>query len=131
MILNTTSVVGYTMLVTMARVRPLRPRSLRFGREQKAIEAWIEQALAVADDGAFAREIVECQRVLKGYGATYAHGAESFTKLMRAARSLTGRSDAAARLADLRSAALADEKGDALDAELAQPDPIAAAVSAV
>ena len=43
MILNTTSVAGYTLLTTMARVRPLRPRSLRFVREQRAIESWIGQ----------------------------------------------------------------------------------------
>ena len=119
MILNTTSVSGYTLLTTMARVRPLRPRSLRFVREQEAIERWIEQALAAAGDGDFAREIVECQRVLKGYGATYEHGSESFAKLMAAARSLAALRDAAARLAELRAAALADENGAALDAKLA------------
>jgi indolepyruvate ferredoxin oxidoreductase beta subunit len=119
MILNTTSVVGYTMLTAMARARPLRPKSLRFGREQAAIEKWIEQALAVADDTDLAREIVECQRVLKGYGATYEHGSESFAKLMAAGQSLAGSGDAAARLAGLRSAALDDEDGATLDAKLA------------
>jgi indolepyruvate ferredoxin oxidoreductase, beta subunit len=119
MILNTTSVVGYTALTTMARVRPLRPRSLRFAREQAAIERWMEQALAAAPaEAALACEIVQCQRVLKGYGATYAHGSDSFRKLMEAAASLVGTPDAAARLADLRSAAMADEDGAALDAKL-------------
>lgn len=121
MILNTTSVVGYTLLTTMARGRRLRPRSLRFGREQSAIDAWIEQALAVADDGELAREVIECQGVLKGYGATYAHGSESFAKLMTAAGSLAGSGGAASRLAELRSAALADENGVALDAMLITP----------
>jgi indolepyruvate ferredoxin oxidoreductase, beta subunit len=119
MILNTSSIVGYTLLITMARVRPLRPRSLRFGREQAAIEAWIEQALSVAHDADLSREIVECQRVLKGYGATYEHGSESFARLMDAARSLAGSADATERLAELREAALADEQGTALDAKLA------------
>jgi indolepyruvate ferredoxin oxidoreductase beta subunit len=120
MILNTTSVAGYTLLTTMARVRPLRPRSLRFGREQKAIDAWTEQALSVAaHDADLAREIVECQRVLKGYGATYEHGSESFAKLMDAALSMAGSADAAERLAELREAALADEQGTALEAKLA------------
>jgi indolepyruvate ferredoxin oxidoreductase beta subunit len=118
MILNTTSVLGYTVLTTMARCRPLRPRSLRFGREQAAIDAWIGQALSVSDDGDLAREIVECQRVLKGYGATYEHGSDSFEKLMTAAGSLAGSADAAPRLAQLREAALADENGKALDAKL-------------
>jgi indolepyruvate ferredoxin oxidoreductase, beta subunit len=119
MILNTTSITGYALLTTMARFRPMRPRSLRFGREQKAIERWIARALAVAGDGELAREVVECQGVLKGYGATWAHGAESFRKLMAAADSLAGSPDAAARLARLRAAALADEDGAALDAALA------------
>ncbi|HVW17289.1 MAG TPA: indolepyruvate oxidoreductase subunit beta family protein [Solirubrobacteraceae bacterium] len=122
MILNTSSVWGYTLLSTLARMRPLRPRSLRFVREQAAIEAWLEQALAAAEaDPELAREIVECQRVLKGYGATHAHGSESFAKLMAAARSLVGEPGAAGRLAALRDAALADEDGRALDAALAAP----------
>jgi indolepyruvate ferredoxin oxidoreductase beta subunit len=120
MILNTTSVVGYTLLNTMARVRPLRPRTLRFGREQDAIDRWIAQSLdAAASDTDLAREILECQRVLKGYGATYEHGSESFAKLMTAAQALNGTTDAAQRLADLRAAALVDEDGAALDRELA------------
>jgi indolepyruvate ferredoxin oxidoreductase beta subunit len=119
MILNTSSAFGYTLLSTMARVRPFRPRSLRFGKEQAAIDAWIALALeAAASDAELAREIVECQRVLKGYGATYAHGGESFTKLMDAARGSVGEQDAAPRLAELRAAALADEDGAELDAKL-------------
>ncbi|HEY1566050.1 MAG TPA: indolepyruvate oxidoreductase subunit beta family protein [Solirubrobacteraceae bacterium] len=119
LILNTTSVFGYTLLATMARCRPLRPRSLRFGREQAAIEQWIEQALAAAtSDGELGREVVQCQEVLKGYGATWAHGSESFAKLMTAARKLEGAPDAAERLAALRAAALADEDGAKLDSEL-------------
>jgi indolepyruvate ferredoxin oxidoreductase beta subunit len=118
MILNTTSVVGYTLLTTMARARPMRPRSLRFIREQKAIERWLDRAVAVADDNDLAREIIECQGVLKGYGATHEHGSESFAALMGAADRLAGRTDGAERLADLRAAALADEDGAALQAEL-------------
>jgi indolepyruvate ferredoxin oxidoreductase beta subunit len=121
MILNTTSVGGYTLLTTMARVRPMRPRSLRFGREQKAIERWMEQALQVApSDAELAREIFECQGVLKGYGSTWEHGSESFAALMDAARSLRGSAEAAQRLAQLRAAALADEDGKHLELQLAQ-----------
>jgi indolepyruvate ferredoxin oxidoreductase beta subunit len=121
MILNTTSVTGYTLLTTMARARPLRPRSLRFAREQLAIETWIEQALTVATtDAELAREIVECQGVLKGYGATYAHGSDSFAKLMAAVPTLATRDDAAGELAGLRAAALADEHGTQLAAKLAE-----------
>ncbi|MBC3191170.1 indolepyruvate oxidoreductase subunit beta family protein [Pseudonocardia sp. C8] len=119
MVLNTTSATGYTMLSTMARLRPLRPRSLRFVEEQGAIEDWMSLALDVAGtDTALAGEIVECQQVLKGYGATYAHGNDSFALLMGAARRLRGTDDAAAVLARLRSAAQADEDGAALRAQL-------------
>jgi indolepyruvate ferredoxin oxidoreductase beta subunit len=118
MILNTSSITGYTMLATMARMRPLRPRSLRFVREQAAIEEWLEVAAAAEPD--LATEILRCQNVLKGYGATYEHGSESFAALMRAARALAGTPEAATTLAGLRSAALADEDGATLRVRLAE-----------
>ncbi|WP_436700327.1 indolepyruvate oxidoreductase subunit beta family protein [Nocardioides sp. BYT-33-1] len=114
-VVNTTGIIGFTLLWLMARFRPLRPRSLRFGREQAAIDAWLNRAAAAgATDPELAREIVECQRVLKGYGATHHHGQESFGLLMDAVASIAGRPDAAATLAGLRTAALADEDGTAL-----------------
>ncbi len=127
-VVNTTGIIGFTLLWAMAMFRPIRPRSLRFGREQAAIDAWLEQAVAVAPiDYDLACEIVECQRVLKGYGETHHHSVESFTKLMGAADRLVGRADAASRLAGLRSAALADEEGaaleDALRALSTEPEP--------
>lgn len=118
-VLNTSSVHGYTILSTLARLRPLRPRSLRFVREQAAIDAWIEQAMAAAPvDADLACEIIECQRVLKGYGATYEHGGDSFGDLMSASNALAGSPNAASLLAELRSAALADEDGTRLRAKL-------------
>lgn len=124
MVLNTTSVRGYALLTLMARMRPLRPRSVRFVREQKAIESWSERALAAArTDPRLALEIVLCQRVLKGYGSTYEHGSESFAELMEAAGRLAGEDGAAARLAELREAALADEDGAALRKKLAELAP--------
>jgi indolepyruvate ferredoxin oxidoreductase beta subunit len=120
MVLNTSSVGGYTLLNIMARVRPLRPRSVRFVREQEEIERWISRALAVAPtDLDLAIEIVKLQHVLKGYGSTYEHGSESFALLMQAAEDLAGTEGAATRLAELHEAALADEDGAKLKAELA------------
>ncbi|WP_408896854.1 indolepyruvate oxidoreductase subunit beta family protein [Nocardioides sp. R1-1] len=118
-VVNTTGIIGFTLLWAMAMFRPIRPRSLRFGREQAAIEAWLEKARAVAPiDYDLACEIVECQRVLKGYGETHHHSVESFTTLMEAADRLVGRAGAAGTLAGLRSAALADEEGAALEQAL-------------
>ncbi len=119
LVLDTTSVTGYTLLSTMARMRPMRPRSLRFVREQAAIEEWTAFVLDLAaTDPDLALEVAECPRLLKGYGATYEHGSDSFALLMTAARRLTGRDDAAPVLARLRAAALADEDGAALRAQL-------------
>jgi indolepyruvate ferredoxin oxidoreductase beta subunit len=56
----------------------------------------------------------ECLGVLKGYGSTYEHGGDSFTTLMASAQTLAGSPEAAARLAGLRDAALADEDGATL-----------------
>jgi indolepyruvate ferredoxin oxidoreductase, beta subunit len=124
MTVNTTSATGFTALWVMAKMRPMRPRSLRFGREQAAIDEWLDLAAkTAADDYDLACEIIECQRVLKGYGRTHEHGSESFGLLMDAARRLRGRPGAAATLGRLRAAALDDEDGAALRAGLAkQPD---------
>lgn len=121
MVVNTTGAIGYTLLWAMAMFRPLRPRSLRFGREQAAIDAWLGKVSAIAPaDYDLACEVLECQNVLKGYGATHHHGQESFGLLMAAVDGLVGQPDAAATLASLRAAALADEDGTALRAALAR-----------
>ena len=132
MVLNTSSVGGYTLLNVMARVRPLRPRTVRFVREQAEIDAWMDKALAIAPtDQALATEIVKLQHVLKGYGSTYEHGSESFALLMQAASGLAGTDGAAARLAELHEAALADEDGTKLKAELAADAEAASVLNAV
>ncbi len=120
-VVNTTGAIGFTLLWAMAMMRPLRPRSLRFGREQTAIDAWLDKVTAVArDDYDLACVIVECQRVLKGYGQTHHHGQESFALLLGAVDRLAAGPDAARTLASLRAAALADEDGAALKAALAR-----------
>jgi indolepyruvate ferredoxin oxidoreductase beta subunit len=117
LIVNTTSVVGFTALWSMAALRPLRPRSFRFGREQVAIDAWLALVTDLAaEDYALACELAECPKVLKGYGQTHAHGTQSFGVLMDSAARLRGRADGAEVLAGLRAAALADEDGSALSA---------------
>lgn len=120
MIVNTTSVFGFTMLRVMASMRPMRPRSLRYGLEQQAIDAWLDIVAEVAEtDYDLACEVTKAARVLKGYGATHSHGKESFAKLMNMVPELRGQKDAAKTLRDLIQAALKDEDGVALDQALA------------
>lgn len=119
MIVNTTSVFGSSMLWLMASMRPMRPRSLRYGREQLAIDAWLDLVVETAAvDYDLACEIAKCARVLKGYGQTHAHGSESFARLLGAVPQLLGTPDAARALARLSKAAMADEDGAALTVAL-------------
>ena len=59
-------------------------------------------------------ELIRCRRLVKGYSDTHARGEAKFDKLLRAAVLLQGRPDAAADLAALRTAALADPQGGQL-----------------
>ncbi|GGM98482.1 indolepyruvate oxidoreductase [Terrabacter tumescens] len=120
MVVNTTSASGYATLSAIARLRPMRPRSLRFGREQQFIDAWLDLAVDIApQDPDLATEIIRCERVLKGYGQTHEHGQESFGLLIEAAKRLRGQEGAARQLARLKEAALVDEDGAALRSALA------------
>jgi indolepyruvate ferredoxin oxidoreductase beta subunit len=118
--IQTTSVWGFTTLYVLARLRPIRRRSLRFGQEQQRIESWLELIRSTAPTNyALACEIAECQQVVKGYGQTHANGMKNFTTMMALVPTLTTRDDGAACLAGLRKAALADEHGAQLQAAVA------------
>ena len=66
-----------------------------------------------------ALEIVQCQRLVKGYGDTHARGLSNYQRLMQAVQR-AGSHLAPATLRELREAALADEHGKALQAALAR-----------
>ena len=118
--IQTTSVWGFTTLYVLARLRPIRRRSLRFGQEQQRIESWLTLIRSTAPTNyALACEIAECQQVVKGYGQTHANGMKNFTAMMDVVPLLTASSDGAQRLAGLRKAALADEHGAQLTAAIA------------
>ncbi|MGE0799338.1 MAG: indolepyruvate oxidoreductase subunit beta family protein [Lautropia sp.] len=129
-VIRTTSLRGFLLLYGVAALRPLRRRTLKYAAEQARIERWLALIGEIAPhDRALATEIVRCQRLVKGYGDTHARGLANFTALMEAARALaaTGTPDAAAELARLRAAALADESGEALRRARAALDPAGAA----
>ncbi|MCU1333410.1 MAG: indolepyruvate oxidoreductase subunit [Candidatus Angelobacter sp.] len=115
-ILQTTSLWGFLQLYWLASLRRWRPKTLRFKREQKRIQHWLEQVKDVAQtDYALAFEVAECPRLVKGYGDTYALGTRNFESLMRALPALRQMDNAAARLKTLREAALADDTGKKLE----------------
>ena len=127
--LHTTSLHGYLLLYTLAKLRPLRRRSLRFSVEQKRIDQWLEVILPVASENYdLAVEVAELANVIKGYGDTHKNGMANFNAIMvevnrlrkEAADGKSGGKAAAERIASLRKAAMADENGGKLRELLSQ-----------
>jgi indolepyruvate ferredoxin oxidoreductase alpha subunit len=118
--LNTASIFGYLRFVTLAKLRPWRPKTYRFQEEQKAITAWLRHIADAAPLSAeLAIEIAECARLIKGYGDTHKRGTANYrvieTDLMLPA--LAGGmplGQAAEAIANARTAALLDPEGEAL-----------------
>jgi indolepyruvate ferredoxin oxidoreductase alpha subunit len=121
----TTSVSGFLRLWLMAKLRPLRPKSLRWREEQAWCEAWLDLVRRAATiDLGLAREIAECARLVKGYSDTYQRGAENYRRIVREViePALDGRmaaKEAADAVANARVAALADPEGNSLSRTLA------------
>jgi indolepyruvate ferredoxin oxidoreductase beta subunit len=124
--IKTSSVSGYLRFLLLARLRRFRPRSYRYKQEQAAIEAWLALiAAAAARSAPFALEIVECARLLKGYGDTLKRGAANYAAIesqvirpiLAGAIPLSRGIDA---VASARVAALADPDGESFAKCLAE-----------
>jgi indolepyruvate ferredoxin oxidoreductase beta subunit len=112
---NTGAVGWFLVLYMLAGWRRFRRGTLRHRREMAHMQAWLEQALAVARrDIGFAVELLEARRLVKGYSDTHDAGQSRFSRLMAIAKRLDGRLDAADWMRRLRQAALADADGKAL-----------------
>ena len=122
---RTTTVLGFLRLRLVAGLKAWRPHTLRFVEEQAQIDQWLEQVRAAARiDETLAREIVECARLIKGYGDTWRRGSDNFRRIEAdvIAPALAGRlpvRTAADAVASARVAALADPEGQSLDRALA------------
>lgn len=120
---RTSSLGGFLLLWSIARLRRWRRTTLRYQEEQERIEAWLASAVnAAREDYALGVEIIRLQRLVKGYGDTHARGLRNFAAVLAAADRLRGRGDAAERVARMHEAALVDEEGTALARELAALD---------
>ena len=117
--INTTSISGFLLLYLVAGLRVMRRSTLRYKTETVAMEKWLSTVLScAATDHDLAVEVAECQRLVKGYGETHERGMASFDRIMGALEALRSHPNAAARVRELRDAALADEQGEALEATL-------------
>ncbi|GAB4282709.1 MAG: indolepyruvate oxidoreductase subunit beta family protein [Roseovarius sp.] len=118
--IRTDRIGGFALLWAIAALRPHRRRLLRHRHETAHLQALLDRARRAArTDAALAIEILRCQRLIKGYSDTHARGRSKFARVMAAADDLAGRADAADWVRRLREAALADERGAALEEALA------------
>ncbi|MGZ8322994.1 MAG: indolepyruvate oxidoreductase subunit beta family protein [Rhodoplanes sp.] len=126
--LETTSISGYLRLWGLAKLRAFRPWTHRYQEEQRAIEDWLAlTAEAARHSAALALEVVECARLLKGYGDTLRCGRSNFALIeARVIRPvLAGQIPLATgtdAIASARAAALIDPDGAGLSACLAEID---------
>ncbi|MEP6831517.1 MAG: indolepyruvate oxidoreductase subunit beta family protein [Rhizomicrobium sp.] len=111
----------FLLLRLIAGFRRWRRGTLRFQEEQARIEAWLALVSdAAKSDSAVALELVLSQRLVKGYGETFARGLRNFDSILAAYRQIRTRPDCPALLRELRDAALKDEEGRSLSGALTQ-----------
>ncbi|MBT9488712.1 MAG: indolepyruvate oxidoreductase subunit beta family protein [Rubrivivax sp.] len=111
---------GHLQLRAAAGLRRWRRGNRRHAEEMAHLQTWLDAvAHVLATDAALAAEMLHCRRLVKGYSDTHARGSSRFDRLIAAGLRLCGRPDAAATLAGLRTAALQDADGAALDRQLA------------
>ena len=117
--IKTTSLSGFLLLYLVAGLRFSRRSTWRYKAETAAMEKWLATILdCAAADYDLAVEVAECQRLVKGYGDTHERGKANFDRIMDTLEILRDQPDAAAKVRELRDAALADERGETLGATL-------------
>jgi indolepyruvate ferredoxin oxidoreductase beta subunit len=131
--IGTHTVFGFLALRMLAAVKPLRRHGTRFAAEQAFIERWLDAVVAgLRSDWSLGHEIAECGRLIKGYGSTNERGKGHMLHVIDhlASDAKTGApAERAQAIRALRTAALSDASGKALDKTLrehgAPPRPIA------
>jgi indolepyruvate ferredoxin oxidoreductase beta subunit len=119
---KTSGIAGFLLVRALARLKPWRPRTLRYADEQALIERWLG---AIRDarrtSTKLALEIAQCAGLLKGYGETHRRGLANFLAIFDALvenPATADPSEQAAAIRKAREAALADPEGLALERNL-------------
>ena len=106
----------FVLLYLLGGLKRYRRRTLRHSIEHAHRQRWLNRALEdSAEDPAFATEILNCRRLVKGYSDTHARGLSKFDRVIELADRVSGRPDAADWVLRLREAALADEGTQEID----------------
>jgi indolepyruvate ferredoxin oxidoreductase beta subunit len=119
--LRTSDVSGFLAMRLMAALKPLRRRSSRFLEEQALIERWLgalKRLGFAALDAELALEIVQCARLVRGYGETWRKSRAAFVKILD---ELVENEQAVAKGADALKLAIRSARNAALVYEEAKP----------
>jgi len=123
--IRSSGLFGGLLLRTLARLRPLRPWTLRYREEQERIERWLAAIRrAAARHSELALEIARLASLVRGYGETHRRGLAHFLAIFDALVDNPATDDPleqAAAIRRAREAALADPQGRALARDLGRP----------
>lgn len=101
---------GFLILYAISGLRRWRRGTHRHQVEMTRLARWLETAKQLAaQDYDTALELLECQRLLRGYGATHSHGADCFAQILNLLPDILDRPDGFQKLRKLRIAALRDD----------------------
>ena len=113
-------VAGVLVLRALAALKGQRRRGSRYALEQALIERWLAAVeRGTREHGALGLELARCGRLVKGYGSTNERGKAALLHIVE--HLAFGAAAAATRAAAVRAAreaALADDRGSALDQTL-------------
>lgn len=111
-IIRPKTIFGYLLLRSVAKLRFLRRKTLRYALENKRILAWLELVAKYADQNPeLAMEIATCPRLLKGYGDTHARGITRFSRIMAFIERNDDAANIVTKIVELKGAALLSEDG--------------------
>ncbi len=118
-IVQTSTISGFLILTLVASAKRWRRSTLRFKEEDERIEKWMGLIKTCAlQNSEKCLEWIKCQTLVKGYSETHERGVKSFDLIFAVVQKNTNLLDT--DISSLRNAALADEKGAALQAALSK-----------
>ncbi|WP_312797612.1 indolepyruvate oxidoreductase subunit beta family protein [Tianweitania sp.] len=118
--IRTYSLPWFLVLYVTGGMRFLRRGSLRHQVEVAHRDAWLATATRMLGRNyQLGIEVLQCQRLIKGYSDTHARGHSKFDKVLATIKLLEARSDAADWARRLRDAAIKDASQKQLDSTIA------------
>lgn len=115
--IRTDTLWGFSRVRMMAGMRRIRRIGYRYKLEQTLIEGWLGLVKQSAEiDRDFALQVVECARLIKGYGDTHKRGTGNYQKIVDQliTPAFATRTAPVEAIAAARDAALADPEGESL-----------------